>query len=335
MQAHPEHLESLRVLQGWLKRFAARQAPQQVLQDEHHALLRQTRRALEKIVMAAPTPTELELVATRCLAYFPESAAVLSEAALNAEATPRLRTAAIEAISRYGSLATWNHLVQQVAQLPPMVKAAVLDGCLGDKARCLLLLGAIQDGALRAADVDPARSRRLTSHRDPEIKRQAVLLLAVANADRDAALAHYQPALQLAPNLREGRLLFRKLCSSCHRVGDDGVNVAPDIADSRTKTPLQLLTDVLQPNRAVDGNYLNYVIETDEGVVVSGVIAEENATTITIKQAEDKRVVLRREQIVTLQSTGQSLMPEGLERDLSLQQMADLVGYLKNWRYLK
>jgi len=60
--------------------------------------------------------------------------------------------------------------------------------------------------------------------------------------------------------LRKGKLCLRKNCAACHRIAGIGVNVAPDISDSRTKKPEQLLADILQPNRAIDNNYLGYSV---------------------------------------------------------------------------
>jgi putative heme-binding domain-containing protein len=117
-------------------------------------------------------------------------------------------------------------------------------------------------------------------------------------------------------------------------VGDVGVNVAPDISDSRVKQPLQLLTDILQPNRSIDANYISYSVITTDGQSLVGVIAAETSTSITLRQQENKTTTLLRSQIEHIQSNGVSLMPEGLEKNIPPQDMADLISFVKNWRYL-
>ena len=54
---------------------------------------------------------------------------------------------------------------------------------------------------------------------------------------------------------------------------DIGVDVGPDIADTRTKTPDALLVDILNPNQAIDSNYINYLITTKSGKSLTGIIA--------------------------------------------------------------
>jgi putative heme-binding domain-containing protein len=131
-----------------------------------------------------------------------------------------------------------------------------------------------------------------------------------------------------------GREVFKQRCTTCHRIGDLGVDVAPNISDSREKTRLQILTDVLQPNRAIDANYFSYTAVTDDGLAHTGVLAAETATSVTLKQPEGKVETLRRDEIEELRSNGVSLMPEGLERDIPPQAMADLIAFIKGWRYL-
>jgi len=112
------------------------------------------------------------------------------------------------------------------------------------------------------------------------------------------------------------------------------VNVAPDISDSRVKLPAQILTDILQPNRAIDANYVSYSLNTVDGRALTGILAGETATSVTLRQQEGKTVTLLRSEIEKMQSNGVSLMPEGLEKTIPPQEMADLIAFIKNWRYL-
>ena len=160
------------------------------------------------------------------------------------------------------------------------------------------------------------------------------LLADTIPADRKKVLADYQVVLKMKAVPRSGEVIFRKQCATCHRVGTIGHNVAPDIADSRSKQPAQLLTHILQPNRVIDSNYVSYSVITNAGQVLTGILTTETSTSITLRQPEGKEVTLLRSDIETLRSNGVSLMPEGLEKNISHQQMADLISFIKNWRYL-
>ena len=147
-------------------------------------------------------------------------------------------------------------------------------------------------------------------------------------------IAEYQTSLTLPADARRGREIFAKNCTACHRIGDLGVSVAPDIGDSRTMTPAQILVDILDPNRKVDNNYFSYTAITKEGKVYTGILATETTTSVTLRQQENKTVRLLRDEIEQLHSNGVSLMPVGLEKNIDPRQMADLISFIKNWRYL-
>src|SRR5205807_7907841 len=111
----------------------------------------------------------------------------------------------------------------------------------------------------------------------------------------------------------------------CRRVAGVGIDVGPDIAATRTKTLAALLNDILVPNQAIDNNYINYLVSTKDGRILTGMLAAETATSVTLKRAEGQTDVLLRKDIEDIASTGISLMPEGLEKNINVQEMADLL----------
>jgi putative heme-binding domain-containing protein len=175
----------------------------------------------------------------------------------------------------------------------------------------------------------------LINHPSPNIRTLATKLLRESlPADRGEVLKKYEVALAMAGDAKRGQEIFKKNCATCHRVAGIGIDVGPDIADTRTKTLSALLTDIIVPNQAIDNNYVNYVVSTKDGKTLTGIIASETASSLTIKRAEGQTDVILRSEIEELQSTGLSLMPEGLEKTITVMEMADLLSFLKNWRYL-
>ena len=90
-----------------------------------------------------------------------------------------------------------------------------------------------------------------------------------------------------------------------------------------------------QGSDRIDNNYIEYVIDTLDGQTKKGILIERNATGVTLRQADNKKISIASTEIERIQSTGKSLMPVGLEQGLSKQQIADLISYLQNWRYLE
>jgi putative heme-binding domain-containing protein len=110
---------------------------------------------------------------------------------------------------------------------------------------------------------------------------------------------------------------------------DTGTEVGPDLrAALRDKTAEQLLVSILDPSREVDRRFTNYLIETKSGRVLTGLIAAETATSITLRRAEKAEDTVLRNQIESIADTAKSLMPDGLEQQLTKQDVADVIGYL-------
>ena len=124
--------------------------------------------------------------------------------------------------------------------------------------------------------------------------------------------------------------MFKKTCATCHRVQGQGTDVGPDLATVAGRSPDDLLLHVLDPNREVAPNYVNYNVATTDGRTVSGIIASESAAALTLKRAEGVTEVVPRSQIEAVASTGLSLMPEGLEKGLAPQDLADLIAFIKS-----
>jgi putative heme-binding domain-containing protein len=268
------------------------------------------------------------------LAYHPSSSDELL-ALVDGEPIQAVKIKAIAALARHPGLEAWTDLLGRFGSQSPAVRRAILDGVLADGRRIALLLDQMEQGAIKPSELDPVQTNRLTSNRDPAIKKRVAQLIAQQTpADRAKALADYQPALAKEGDPLRGRMVFEKNCSTCHKVGGVGVNVAPDISDTRTKKPSQLLADILQPNRAIDNNYVAYAVLLADGTAASGILSNETSTSITLRQPGDKTLVVSRDDIEELKSTGVSLMPEGLEKNIPLDAMADLLAFLKNWRYL-
>jgi len=123
-----------------------------------------------------------------------------------------------------------------------------------------------------------------------------------------------------------------KTCATCHQAEGRGIDVGPNLATVTNRSPDELLVHILDPNREVAPNFVNYNVATESGRVFSGIIAEESAGALVLKRAEGASDVIPRDQIETVASTGISLMPEGLEKGLSHQDLADLIAFVRSIR---
>src|SRR5262249_26407316 len=148
--------------------------------------------------------------------------------------------------------------------------------------------------------------------------------------DRKKVVDEYQAALDLKAEADRGKAVFKKNCTTCHRLENEGVEVGPDLLSAlRNKSREQLLTDILDPSREVDPRYVNYQVTDKAGRTFTGMIVAETASSITLRRAEKAEDVLLRGNIDVIEATAKSLMPEGLEMQLSKQDVADVIAYLQ------
>ena len=208
--------------------------------------------------------------------------------------------------------------------------ASLLAAIAGSPALAESLIRALERKVIAPGELDAATREGLQHLADPALRGRATSVLAkFAPPQRSAVLDRYQAALKLTADARRGEAVFAKNCQTCHQHQGRGHRVGPDLSGIAGRGPDALLSDILDPNRNVEPDYVVLAAATRRGQVLSGLLAEETATTVKLRRAEGVEETLLRSEIEQLRSTGQSLMTEGLEQSLSLQDMADLIAFLR------
>jgi putative membrane-bound dehydrogenase-like protein len=272
------------------------------------------------------------VAAARLLGYGPfDVASVPLQELLTPQNPAELQLAAIRALSVHDDPKVAELLLAPWTSYSPTSRREVLEALFARTDRLGRLLTAIEEKKLPTAQVEPARLEQLRKHPDAAVRQRAQKLLAGSGTpDRRKVVEDYKAALDLKSDADRGKMLFKKTCSTCHRLENEGTEVGPDLLSAlRNKSAEQLLLDVLDPSREVDPRYLNYVVTTKNGRSFTGLIAAETASSITLRRAEKAEDTILREQIDTIEATAKSVMPEGLETQLSKQDVADVIAYLQ------
>jgi putative heme-binding domain-containing protein len=220
-------------------------------------------------------------------------------------------------------------LLRPWASYSPAVRREVLEAVFARPERLPVLLSALEQKHVLPGQLEPFRVEQLRKHRDPRVRRQAQRLLAAGvTPDRQRVVADYQSALQLAGDAGRGKAVFKRACSACHQLEGVGTQVGPDLTAARNQGSEAILLNILDPNREVKPQYLSYVLETTSGRTLTGMIAAETANSLTLRRADGTTQTVLRVDIEELRSTGVSFMPEGLEKQVDVPAMADLLAYL-------
>ena len=122
-------------------------------------------------------------------------------------------------------------------------------------------------------------------------------------------------------------------CKTCHKVGDLGETVGPDLTKVGAKyNRAVLLEQILEPSKTIDPAFTTYLLETKDGRVFSGLAVEKTDAAVVLKDAQGKTVRLTSAEVERMVPQSRSLMPELLLRDLTAQQVADLLEFLAGLR---
>jgi putative heme-binding domain-containing protein len=139
--------------------------------------------------------------------------------------------------------------------------------------------------------------------------------------------------LALKGDAQRGRELFFKAaglqCVNCHRIAGTGSTLGPDLtAIGKKYTRAQILESILEPSKSIDPKYVAYLVETTDGKIQTGLLAEKTDKEVVLNQIGDKQVRFPLSKVATLVPQRTSLMPELLLRDLTAEQAADLLEFL-------
>jgi putative heme-binding domain-containing protein len=220
-------------------------------------------------------------------------------------------------------------LIDRFQNLTPDLQRAVLGGLMRYPSTLPALASAIKSKKVLPSQIPPDTRVRLLAANDKDLGKQFVELLNSVSADRAAIIQQYTPALS-GGDAEAGKQVFSRVCAQCHRLSDMGNDVGPPLKQLTDKSPQQLLETILDPNREVDPKYASYSVLLQDGRVYAGIIAEEAASQIVIAEAGGKKHTIPRSDIDQLRSTGVSLMPNGLEQQITPEQMSQLINFLKN-----
>jgi putative heme-binding domain-containing protein len=252
------------------------------------------------------------------------------EPLLSPAAPQSLQLAAIESLAAHADNGVAELLMSAWKSLSPALRRAVVDAMLTRPERIAAMLQNVESGTIKPGELERDTKQLLLNHSRNDVRDRARKLFgSEVSPDRAKVVAEYQKTLELKGDAARGKQLAVQKCAVCHKLGDAGFAIGPDLASTKNKSPGDLLISILDPNREAQPNFTSYNIVTYAGTLHSGIIASETATSITLKRAEGKEDVILRSNVESLSSTGLSLMPVGLEKELTPEQLADVIAFVK------
>ncbi len=250
--------------------------------------------------------------------------------------TPDVQAAALAALQAFDQ----SRVAEQVVSALPAMRADPLEAAYSllasRPAWSMRLVQEVKEGRLAKEQVPKHVLSRLLLHSDEVLKRELESVWG-AEATADAAslaatgrIEEYRELLQQGTgNPYNGKRLFQAHCGKCHRLFNEGGQVGPDLTAYQRQDLRRMLTNVLNPSLEIREGFESFVIQTDDGRMVSGFIADQDTQVVSLRGVDGQTMTLPRVAIEEMFAIKTSVMPEGLLKDLKEQEIRDLFAYLR------
>lgn len=277
---------------------------------------------------------EREQAATQAVEFQPDSQQVVEQllGILGPRISPDLASALVRSlrVSRVDQLG--QLLVDRISGLSPTTKTESISLLLSRPSWTDALLEAIEQGKLLILDLALDQRQSLVVHPDLQVRAAARKLMdavgSLPSADRQQVVDGLSHVAQKAGNSVAGKQIFLQQCSKCHVHGGEGTQIGPDLTGMSVHPKEEMLIHILDPSRSVENNFRAYSVMTVDGVVLTGMLASESKAAIELFDTEGKKTSVLREDIEQLSASPKSIMPEGFEKSVTAEQLADLLEFL-------
>ncbi len=261
----------------------------------------------------------------------PQQAVPALVACLDKTQSEAVQTAAVSALGHFSGNAVTEALIEGWPGLQKKARTAAFAVLLARPERATALLHAIESKKIATGDLTASDVQSLFKHKDQAVSALADKVLAeLKPPTRESVIAKFKPALAARGDAARGQIVFTQRCMACHKAGNLGVDVAPPLVTVKTRGREGIFSAILDPNKEVAPQYIAYTVNTKDGQTLGGIITDDNATSMTLKMMGGAELNIPRSNIKGSSAAGLSLMPEGIEAGMSVQDMADLLDFIES-----
>ncbi len=286
------------------------------------------------------SPTELRVAMLQLIGDSANPAALKVLLRLGALSQPEvIQLAALDAIQQIPN-AEIDGLLLNYPAMTPRVRGKARDVFLSRRLWATPFLKGVDSGRFNASELPLDQLQKVATLDDNEL--DALVRKHWGNIGRGtpeeklADIRRFNNDLRAFPgDAKNGREVFLKTCAQCHELFGEGEKVGPELTHANRADKDFLLTSIVDPNAVIRKEFLNYNVETSDGRILNGLIAEQNANGVTLVAAKNERTIINRDKIISMRQSGISLMPEGLMHGLTPQERRDLFAYLQSEKPIK
>ncbi len=245
-----------------------------------------------------------------------------------------VRGAALSVLQRFPDETITTAILDGYPRMSESLKSRARDLFFGRPRSSLAFLALVAERRIDPASVPLDQLRRLSLFKNDEI--DALVRKHWGNIQPGTPEEKLADMRRFNNDLRagsgdpaRGHELFKKQCGICHKLRDEGTVLGPDLTNTVKGDPDSLLASIVDPSAVVRRDFLGYVVVTKGGVVYSGLMAEQDAASLTLVDSKNQRTRINRDDIDEINESPTSLMPERLLEQFSPQELRDLFAYLR------
>jgi len=250
------------------------------------------------------------------------------EKLLTPKEPPQVQVAAVRALGTDAAA----KLLDGWARYTAPVRREVLSACLSKPATVVGIVERLEKGEIRPVELEPQQRDALLKNPSVGIRDRVKKAIASKTSDEREVLINetLEKISKLKGDPIAGEKVYQTTCATCHRLHGQGYDVGPNLSSVAGREKRALLTDILDPNRAIAPQFQVYLVKIPgSNDPVSGIIAAETPTSITLRRANQEETIVLRRDILEIKAWPASLMPEGVENNVNAQGFADLLEYLQ------
>jgi len=244
------------------------------------------------------------------------------------------RDSILTAVVRGGDPELQASVIRKSGLLPIGVRAMVAGRMVQRESTATLLLDEIAAGRMPNDIIGPDSIRQLAA--SPSAKVRDATRAIWGSVRLQDSPARQKVVRQMTDHLlgeakgdaRRGLAVYDRICGQCHVMHGRGYEVGPEITRNGRGNFEQLIVSVFDPSLVIGEAYKSVTVLTDDGRVISGLVTERSDQRIVLKVQGGKLEVVPMDTVEELRDNDQSLMPEGLEEQMTMQEMADLFALL-------
>jgi putative heme-binding domain-containing protein len=247
---------------------------------------------------------------------------------------PSMRMTALASLRRYSPEGLAEKLISRLARVELEERGAVVEALATRKTWALELLAALEADRVPTSVVSEEIARPLTRYRDSAVRDRVLKLWpGLSPQTNDAALAEIERLAVLirsgSGSPKQGRPLWEATCAKCHKLFGTGAEVGPDLTSYQRDQLESVLLAVVHPSAEIREGYAALVAATNDGRVITGILVEQDAYRVVLRGSDALDVSLPRDSIEELTASPESIMPEGLLRGLTDEQIVHLFAYIR------